>query len=148
MSRGLAWRWAALALIALLAALFASFNTGERVALDLGFATLYRVPLVPLIFLAFLLGMITMFLVGLRHDLRVRRALREAGFAEAESPPRSRLQSSPAEEDRLADGVDPGRDDSPGWVSAPRPHAPHAPPAEAPPPGGDGDAEPPSRYPP
>ncbi|HEX6926166.1 MAG TPA: LapA family protein [Longimicrobiaceae bacterium] len=144
MSRRLAWRWAALALIALLAALFASFNTGERVALDLGFTTLYRVPLVPLIFLAFLLGMVTMFLVGLRHDLRVRRALREAGFAEVDSPHRPR-RSPPVERDRLADGVDPGRDDSPGWVSAPRPHAP---PAEAPPPGGDGDAEPPPRYPP
>ena len=33
-------------------------------------------------FLAFLVGMTTMFLLGLRHDLRVRRALREAGFGE------------------------------------------------------------------
>jgi uncharacterized integral membrane protein len=77
-----AWRWAGLALIGALAALFASFNAGERVALGLGFTTIYRVPLVPLIFLAFLVGMTTMFLLGLRHDLRVRRALREAGFGE------------------------------------------------------------------
>jgi uncharacterized integral membrane protein len=76
------WRWAGLAVIGALAALFASFNSGERVALNLGFAVFYRVPLVPLIFLAFLIGMTTMFLLGLRHDLRVRRALREAGFGE------------------------------------------------------------------
>ena len=76
------WRWVGLIVIGAFAALFASFNSGERVALNLGFTILYRVPLVPLIFLAFLVGMTTMFLLGLRHDLRVRRALREAGFGE------------------------------------------------------------------
>lgn len=76
------WRWASLALVAVAAAVFASFNAGERVALNLGFTFLYQVPLVSLIFIAFLAGMVTMFLLGLRHDLRVRRALREAGFGE------------------------------------------------------------------
>lgn len=76
------WRLAALALVAIVAGLFAAFNTGERVALNLGFTMLYRVPLVPLIFLVFMAGMTTMFLVGLRHDARVRRALRDAGLGE------------------------------------------------------------------
>jgi uncharacterized integral membrane protein len=83
------WRWGGLVVIGVVAALFASFNAGERVALSFGFRMLYRVPLVPLIFLSFLAGMTTMFLLGLRHDLRVRRALREAGFGEplaAEEP--------------------------------------------------------------
>lgn len=75
-------RWGALAAIGVLAALFASFNGGERVVVHLGFTQLYRVPLVLLIFVAFLAGMITMFLLGLRHDLRVRHALREAGFGD------------------------------------------------------------------
>lgn len=75
-------RWAMLAGIGALAAVFASFNSRERVALSLGFTEVYRVSLVVLIFVAFLAGMITMFLLGLRHDLRVRQALREAGFGE------------------------------------------------------------------
>lgn len=82
MNEGRWWRWAALALIALLAGLFAAFNAGERVALNLGFTMLYRIPLVPLIFVVFLAGMTTMFLVGIRQDMRVRQALRDAGFAE------------------------------------------------------------------
>lgn len=81
MSRGQRWRWIALTIIAVVAGLFSAFNGGERVALNLGFAVFYRVPLVPLIFGAFLAGMLTMFLIGLRHDLRVRKALKEAGFA-------------------------------------------------------------------
>lgn len=80
MSRGQRWRWIFLIVIAIIAGLFSAFNGGERVALDLGFAVFYRVPLVPLIFGVFLAGMTTMFLIGLRHDMRVRRALKEAGF--------------------------------------------------------------------
>jgi uncharacterized integral membrane protein len=94
------WRWAGLALIGALAALFASFNSGERVALNLGFTIFYRVPLVPLIFLAFLVGMTTMFLLGLRHDLRVRRALREAGFGE----PIAAEEAAPRWEDEDEEG--------------------------------------------
>ena len=71
------WRRAGLAGIALVAALFALLNSGERVALNLGAFTLYRIPLVALILLAFVLGMVTMFLLGLRHDLRTRQLLRE-----------------------------------------------------------------------
>lgn len=85
---GSSWlRWGGLTLIGIVAALLAFFNSGERVALDLGPVTLYRIPLVPLIFAAFVLGMATMFLLGLRHDLRVRRALRDAGFGEPIAAP-------------------------------------------------------------
>lgn len=74
-------RWAGLVLVVLLAGLFAYFNGGERVTLNLGFAVLYRISLVGLTFTAFLLGMVLMFLVGLRHDLEVRRLLREYRIA-------------------------------------------------------------------
>lgn len=124
MRNGRGWIWAALALIGAIAALFASFNTGERVALNLGFTMIYRVPLVPLIFVAFLLGMTTMFLVGLRHDLRVRRALREAGFGEPIAAPDA---AHPWDDDEI--DHDPLR----GETFAPGPEP---------------DPEPPPRYPP
>ena len=73
-------RWLPVGVIALLAGLFAFLNRGEAVALDLGFVSFYQVALVPLIFLAFVLGMILMFLLGLGQDLRVRRELRARGF--------------------------------------------------------------------
>lgn len=72
-----AGRWGTLLLVALLAGLFAYLNAGHRVTLSLGFITLYRISLVRLVLGSFVLGMITMFLVGLRHDLAMRRALRE-----------------------------------------------------------------------
>lgn len=71
------WRWVGLGAITLLAGVFGFLNSGERVAVHLGALVLYQVPLVVLVFSAFLLGMITMFLLGLRHDLEVRRELRE-----------------------------------------------------------------------
>ncbi len=70
-------RWVGPVFIALLATLFAYLNAGERVAVDLGFIYLYRLSLSGIVFTAFLLGMIAMFLLGLRHDLRVRRALQD-----------------------------------------------------------------------
>lgn len=127
-------RWGGLTLIGIVAALFASFNAGERVALNLGFATLYRIPLVPLILGAFLVGMATMFLLGLRHDLRVRRALRDAGFGEPIAAPtplpeaaHDEIPSAAAEDETL-------------WAP------PRVPPeaADVSPP----DPEPPHRYPP
>lgn len=81
------WRWAGLAAVALLAALFAFLNSNERVALNFGFFAVYRMSLVGLIFTAFLLGMVTMFLLGLRHDLRVRRHLRERERDRVGEPP-------------------------------------------------------------
>jgi uncharacterized integral membrane protein len=140
MKEARAWRWAGLAVIGALAALFASFNAGERVALNLGFATLYRVPLVTLIFFAFLAGMTTMFLLGLRHDLRVRRALREAGFGE----PVAVEEAAPRWGDD--DGDDPPRLPAaePAHDSPPGPGIPESEKTEPLPPGAVTD--PPPRY--
>lgn len=86
-------RWILLLAVALLAGVFAYLNGSERTTLNFGFMVLYRVPLTVVVFGAFLLGMITMFLFALRHDLRVRRALREHRVDRApseswsESPP-------------------------------------------------------------
>ena len=84
------WRWVALGVITLLAALFGYFNSGESVAIHLGFVVLYQIPLVILIFLAFLLGMLTMFLAGLRHDMKVRQLLRERRYEVPPPPPLAR----------------------------------------------------------
>jgi uncharacterized integral membrane protein len=129
-------RWGGLTLIGIVAALVASFNAGERVALNLGFATLYRIPLVPLILGAFVLGMVTMFLLGLRHDLRVRRALRDAGFGEPIAAP-SRLPEAGADEQFSAAAPE----DETLWAP---PRVPPAPADDLPP----HDPEPPPRYPP
>ena len=77
MTDALRSRWVGLAVIVLLAGIFGFLNSGERVAVHLGAFVLYQVPLVVLVFFAFLVGMLTMFLVGLRHDMKVRQALRE-----------------------------------------------------------------------
>lgn len=65
-----------IAALVLTAAIFSFLNAGERVSLNIGIATLYRISFVGLIFVVFLLGMVTMFLFGLRQDRRVRAALR------------------------------------------------------------------------
>lgn len=74
MTRG---AWFGVAALALLAAAFAHLNRGETAAVHLGFTSFYRAPVAVLVLGSFLLGMIAMFLLGLRHDLRVRRMLRE-----------------------------------------------------------------------
>ena len=79
-------RWVALGVVMLLAAVFALLNGAERVSIHLGFTVLYQVRLVGLVLAVFLLGMVTMFLIGLRHDLEVRRALRERRSAHPPSP--------------------------------------------------------------
>ncbi|HEX2093287.1 MAG TPA: LapA family protein [Longimicrobiaceae bacterium] len=73
--------WLAVAALALLAAGFAYLNRGERTVLHLGFTTLFQAPVALVVLGAFLLGMVAMFLLGLRHDLKVRRALRERTVA-------------------------------------------------------------------
>lgn len=56
---------------------FARFNGAERVTLDLGFYTFYRVPLTYVAFGGLFIGMLVMLLAGLHSDLKVRRFLRE-----------------------------------------------------------------------
>lgn len=68
--------------IALIAAIFAYQNRGEAATMHVGGLTFYRVPLAWIALGAFLLGMVAMFLLGLRHDLRVRRTLRTQHPAE------------------------------------------------------------------
>ncbi len=58
------------------AALFAVQNGGVRVPLYLGVATIRSVSLPVVVFSAVLLGMLLVFLAGLRADLRTRRMLR------------------------------------------------------------------------
>jgi uncharacterized integral membrane protein len=70
-------RWIGLLLLVLLSGLFAYFNAGERTTLSLGFTTIYQVSLVRLVLGSFVLGMLAMFLVGLRQDMQLRRELRD-----------------------------------------------------------------------
>lgn len=64
-------------LFALLAAGFAWQNRGETTAVHLGIFHFYQVPVSWIALGSLLLGMIAMFVLGLGHDLRVRRRLRE-----------------------------------------------------------------------
>lgn len=86
-SRRTTLRWVWLAMAVLIAAAFAYLNGNERVAMHVGVTVLYQVPLVGLVFAVYLLGMTTMYLLGLRHDRRVRRVLREHGLDERPVPP-------------------------------------------------------------
>lgn len=56
---------------------FARLNSAERVTLDLGVTTFYRVPITWIVFGSLLLGMFMMILASLHADLKVRRILRE-----------------------------------------------------------------------
>lgn len=69
-------RIVAIAMLVAVAA-FAFLNAGQRVTVDLGFHVFHHVRLTIVVYGALLLGMLAMFVLGLRHDLRVRRLLRE-----------------------------------------------------------------------
>lgn len=56
---------------------FAALNSRQWVTLDLGFTTLYRVPVVYVAVGGLLTGMLVMLIAGIRSDLKVRRILRE-----------------------------------------------------------------------
>ena len=62
--------------IAALALVFAAMNSGQRVTLRLGFATLYGVPLTVVAFGSIIAGMVVMLVAGVRSDLKVRQILR------------------------------------------------------------------------
>ncbi|HEX2079819.1 MAG TPA: hypothetical protein VHG08_19035 [Longimicrobium sp.] len=79
-------RWLPIAAVTLFAACFAWLNRGERIAVDVGFATFYRVPLTVVLFLAFLAGMLSMLLLSLRQDVRMREELRARGLLDAPPP--------------------------------------------------------------
>lgn len=69
-------RRSGIALLVLTAAIFSFLNAGERVSMNVGVTTLYRISFVGLVFTVFLLGMVTMFLFGIHQDRRVRALLR------------------------------------------------------------------------
>ncbi|HEX6373902.1 MAG TPA: hypothetical protein VF006_33545 [Longimicrobium sp.] len=79
-------RWLPAAAVTVFAAGLAWLNRGERVALDVGVATFYRAPLTVVLFLAFLAGMLSMLLLSLRHDRRVRDELRRHGLLQPGEP--------------------------------------------------------------
>lgn len=74
--------------LVLLSALFSFLNAGERVSVNLGVATIYQISFVGLVFAAFILGMLTMFLFGIRQDRQIRDVLRdeERSVARRRSP--------------------------------------------------------------
>lgn len=69
---------------------FAGLNGDQRVTLDLGFATFYRVPLPVIAFGALIAGMILMLVAGIASDLKVRRILRDR-LVEEDREERARL---------------------------------------------------------
>lgn len=87
-----------IALLVLGAALFSFLNAGERVTLNLGVTIFYRISLVGLVFVVFLFGMLTMFLFGLRHDQRIRAAVRGRT---APPPPPDPLPLDPPPDPRM-----------------------------------------------
>lgn len=88
-------QWLGIGAIALVAALFAFFNSGEAVPVHLGFLVLYRVPLAVLVFIAFVLGMLAMFLAGMRHDMKIRELLRDRGYDVPPAPPTRAVAPGP-----------------------------------------------------
>ena len=56
---------------------FAALNGHQRVTLDLGLITLYRVPVTVVAFGGLFTGMVIMLVTGIHSDLRVRRILRD-----------------------------------------------------------------------
>jgi len=100
-------RWLILAAVVLFSGLFAYYNAGERTTLNLGFTVLYRISLVRLVLGSFILGMVAMFLVGLRQDLRLRRYLEGIEGTRAVPPPRGNPEVKPAydAEERWAEPV-------------------------------------------
>lgn len=85
--------------LALLAAGFAWLNGDVRVDVNLGLVRIDSAPLPIVVFVAFLLGMLTLFLASLKAELRMQRKLRryrEALGHEAVPPPAA--ESDPAGE--------------------------------------------------
>ncbi len=64
-------------LVLVLVMTFARWNGGERVTVDLGFTTFYRVPLTYVAFASLFVGMLVMLVAGIHSDLKVRRLLRD-----------------------------------------------------------------------
>lgn len=70
------WRMLLVAAFSAIAALFAVQNGGVHVPLRLGIVTIRSVSLPVVVFTSVILGMLLVFLAGLRADLKTRRMLR------------------------------------------------------------------------
>lgn len=81
-----AGRWVPAAGVTLVAAAFTWLNRGERIVVDLGLIRFYRAPLTVVVFLAFLAGMLSMLVLSLRHDRRMREELRRRGLLDIPPP--------------------------------------------------------------
>lgn len=82
--------WLGIAVLLGTSLLFAALNSGHRVTLRLGIATLYGVPLTVVAFGSVIVGMVVMLVAGVHSDLRVRRILR-ARLAEEDREERERF---------------------------------------------------------
>lgn len=96
---GLRERLVAGTALALLAAGFAWLNGGARADVNLGIVRIEAVPLPLIVFVAFLLGMLTLFLASLKAELRMQRRLqryREALGRDAKRPAPPAAEAAPA----------------------------------------------------
>ena len=101
-------RWLPALAVTLVAAAFTWLNRGERAVVDLGVARFYRAPLTLVVFVAFVAGMLSMLLLSLRHDRRVRDELRARGLLDPEpAGPVLALRESTAAPDAPRDDVAP-----------------------------------------
>lgn len=85
--------------------LFASLNSGQRVTLRVGIATLYGVPLTVVVFASVIAGMVVMLVAGIRSDLKVRRILR-ARLAEEDREERDRFVDRSQKDLFLEEGIE------------------------------------------
>jgi uncharacterized integral membrane protein len=79
--------------ILVLAMTFAALNGSHRVTLDLGWITLYQVPVTFVAFGGLFTGMLVMLVAGVHTDLRVRRILRER-LAEEDREEKERVDAT------------------------------------------------------
>jgi len=103
--------WVGIAVLLGTSLLFASLNSGHRVTLRLGFATLHGVPLTVVAFASVIVGMVVMLVAGVQSDLKVRRILRARLAAEDREERERFIDDSqqdlfPASDDAMED---PGR---------------------------------------
>ncbi len=97
-------------LLALVAAGFAWLNGGIRVDVNLGLVRLSGVPLPVLVFVVFLLGMLTLFVAGIKAELRTQRMLRRyRELLSDEGPPAPDRVTATSSADRPDSGGSAGR---------------------------------------
>lgn len=101
---------------------FAHLNGGERVTLDLGLTTFYRVPLNVIAFGGVFVGMLVMLVAGIHSDLKVRKFLRER-LRDEGAEERSRVIDR-AQQDLFTTVHDYGRDEAGARVKVAAPAPP------------------------